>query len=162
MKGVLEFLSDPPYTFWVFVTFAIVFFVAWRAQRILNPIFEAMINAVAINAGRYALVWLLAAGFGLAASLSAFIDIFLQLEKADAAKMAWWQILALIAKAIYPGLVAVLAFLNKTAANAGNAAGSPTAAAGTVPSAPGILESQLSKPPFSSQQTADSTKPSTS
>ena len=161
MKEFLDFLRDPPYTFWVLVFLGLGLFFVWRAQRILNPILEALIKTTAINAGRYALVWLLAAGFGLAASLSAFTDIFVQFEKADAAKMGWWQILALIAKVIYPGLVAVLAFLNKTAANAGNAAGSPTAAAGTVPSAPGILEAQLSKPPFASQQTADSTKPST-
>ena len=63
---------------------------------------------------RYTVAYIAALGYALLASLGAFIDIFGALTRDQAHTLTWWQVAALAAKTITPGVAAVLAFLNQT------------------------------------------------
>jgi hypothetical protein len=67
---------------------------------------------------RYTVAYIAAAGYALMASMGAFIDIFSALTREQAEALPWWGVLALIAKAIVPGIAAILAFLNQSVSKA--------------------------------------------
>lgn len=62
----------------------------------------------------HTLTYLLAALFFLSANLTAIADAFATLNKPDMAALGWWQVAALVAKALNAGCVAVIALLTKS------------------------------------------------
>lgn len=82
----------------------------WRVQQDVRPIFIAVRDGVAREAGSNAAAYAIAILFGLTASASAFIDVFQHLDAASLAAMSWHQYATLWVKVLNPFFVAVLAY----------------------------------------------------
>lgn len=73
-------------------------------------IFAALQKHVA----KHALTYLIAMLLGIAASFTAIYDNFWILEPPEAAKLGWWQWMALFSKCIAPFATTVVAYLIKS------------------------------------------------
>lgn len=87
---------------------ALVF--AHTIRERLEPILTGMVNGLAEQARRNAQAYAIAMMFGLSASLSAFVDVFKDMNAAAFDGMSMHQYLAAVAKVANPFLVAVLAY----------------------------------------------------
>lgn len=80
------------------------------AENSLRPVFSSFAAGVAQNASTNATFYMMAMLFGLSASLSAFYDVFSQLDDKAFTGLTLHQYAALWAKVLNPFIVAVLAY----------------------------------------------------
>lgn len=71
-------------------------------------------DGLAEHARRQAMAYVLAFLLATSASLGAFIETFGGLTREQVAALAWWQISALLAKCLAPGVAAIIALLVKS------------------------------------------------
>lgn len=69
---------------------------------------------LAEHARRQALAYVLAFLLATSASLGAFIETFGMLTREQMTALAWWQVCALLAKCLAPGVAAIIALLVKS------------------------------------------------
>jgi phage tail sheath gpL-like len=69
---------------------------------------------LAEHARRQAMAYVLAFLLATSASLGAFIETFGGLSREQMLALAWWQVCALLAKCLAPGVAAVIALLVKS------------------------------------------------
>jgi len=72
-----------------------------------------MWQALRHHAGKHALFYLIAGGFGLQAFGTGFYDNFWPIEPADMAKLGWWQVLAAVLKSLSFAVGIVVGYLLK-------------------------------------------------
>lgn len=72
-----------------------------------------MLEALKRHAGKHALFYVIALGFGLQAFGTGFYDNFWPIEPADMAKLGWWQILAAVLKSLSFAVGIVVGYLLK-------------------------------------------------
>lgn len=97
------------------LTFLLLMLIALRQLRDdVNPIFKSVIGGLTTDASRNAKQYAIAIGFGLSASLSAFVDVFKELDAASLKALGWHQYAADWAKVINPFVVAVLAYTTQS------------------------------------------------
>lgn len=72
-----------------------------------------MFSAIKTHAGKHALFYVIALGFGLQAFGTGFYDNFWPIEPADMAKLGWWQILAAVLKSLSFAVGIVVGYLLK-------------------------------------------------
>ncbi len=72
-----------------------------------------MLEAFKRHAGKHALFYVIALGFGLQAFGTGFYDNFWPLEPEDMAKLGWWQILAAFLKSLSFAVGIVVGYLLK-------------------------------------------------
>jgi hypothetical protein len=89
-----------------------------------SPITNAIVGGVAKNAGSNATAYAIAFMFGLSASLSAFYDVFSQMDAKTFDQTSWHQYAALWAKCLNPFVVAVLAYATQNKFTGGGLGGS--------------------------------------
>ena len=70
----------------------------------IRPIVHGVIDSLGKQAGRNAIIWTMALMYACAASLQALAEVATQLQ---------WLYLAAAAKVLQPGIVAVIAYVNK-------------------------------------------------
>ena len=92
------------------VLIGIGLFALRRLTSDMRPIFVNIVGGVAKTAGSNATAYAIAIMFGLSASLSAFVDVFKDMDKTEMDVITWPQVLALIARVANPFIVAVLAY----------------------------------------------------
>lgn len=107
MHGVFDYIS---HAIWPLTFLAVALFGLNRMRATIEPVVRAMMTALAKQAQDQAGMWMVAGMFGLSASLSAFYDIFSQVNKADFEGMSGWQLAALLAKVANPFIIAALAY----------------------------------------------------
>lgn len=95
---------------WPITAFAMFLVVLRMVEKRTGPIFDSIIGGVAKNAGTNAVFYAIAIMFGLSASLSAFIEVFQQMDEAAWKVITWHQYATLWAKVLNPFIVAVLAY----------------------------------------------------
>lgn len=117
---------------WPLVFLLIMLIVIRQVRDDVNPIFKSVIGGLAQDAGRNAKQYAIAIGFGLSASLSAFVDVFKELDAAAVTSLGWHQYAALWAKCFNPFIVAVLAYATQSSFKPGGTA----APFSTTPSQP--------------------------
>lgn len=127
---------DPSQLIWPFVVLLIVVVMTRRLTSDLRPIFVNIVGGVAKGAQSNATAYGIALMFGISASLSAFVDVFKDMNATALAAMSWHQYLVLWAKIANPFCIAILAYATQNNFKSGPLA--PTA-----PAAP-----SLSTPPF--------------
>jgi predicted PurR-regulated permease PerM len=71
-------------------------------------------DGLAEHARRQAMAYVLAFLLATSASLGAFIETFGPLTRAQVGALAWWQVCALLAKCLAPGVAAIIALLVKS------------------------------------------------
>lgn len=76
----------------------------------VRPIFVNVVDGVAKSASSNAQAYAIAIMFGLSASLSAFYDVFSQMDAKAFSEMTWHQYLAAWSKVLNPFCVAILAY----------------------------------------------------
>lgn len=97
------------------LTFLLLMLVGLRQVRNdVNPILKSVIAGLTTDASRNAKQYAIAIGFGLSASLSAFVDVFKELDSAAILAMGWHQYAAAWAKVAAPFVVAVLAYATQS------------------------------------------------
>lgn len=72
-----------------------------------------MWTAIKGHAGKHALFYVIALGFGLQAFGTGFYDNFWPIEPADMAKLGWWQVLAAVLKSCSFAVGIVVGYLLK-------------------------------------------------
>lgn len=95
---------------WPITAFAMFLVVLRMFEKRTGPILDSIIGGVAKNAGSNAVFYAVAIMFGLSASLSAFIEVFQQLDEQAWKMMTWHQYATLWAKVLNPFIVAILAY----------------------------------------------------
>lgn len=98
---------------WPTVALMAVLLVSIASRRLasdVRPIFVGIVGGVAKSASSNAQAYAIAIMFGLSASLSAFYDVFSQMDVKAFADMTWHQYAAMWSKVLNPFLVAVLAY----------------------------------------------------
>lgn len=95
---------------WPLTVLLIFLIVLWRVQQDVRPIFIAVRDGVAKEAGNNSAAYAIAIMFGLTAAASAFIDVFQHLTAEALAAMSWHQYATLWVKVLNPFGVAVLAY----------------------------------------------------
>lgn len=75
---------------------------------------QSITAGLAEHAQRQAMAYVLAFLLATSASLGAFVETFGALTREQVAALAWWQICALLAKCLAPGLAAIIALLVKS------------------------------------------------
>lgn len=97
------------------LVFLLLMLVAIRQVREeVKPIFTSVVGGLTQDAGRNAKQYAIALGFGLSASLSAFVDVFKELDAAAVSALGWHQYAAAWAKCFNPFIVAVLAYATQS------------------------------------------------
>jgi hypothetical protein len=97
------------------LTFVLVLLIVLRHLRDeVKPIFASVVGGLSQDAGRNAKQYAIAIGFGLSASLSAFVDVFKELDAAAVGALGWHQYAAAWAKVANPFVVAVLAYATQS------------------------------------------------
>lgn len=79
-----------------------------------DKVVDAVVEGLTTNAQKNAMAVLLACALAISASIGAFIDNFGGIDSDAMHVLAWWQILALLAKCANPGIVAVIGLLMKS------------------------------------------------
>lgn len=115
---------------WPLVALLGFLIVLHNVRDAIAPISKGVITGIAANAQKYALSYVLACFLAISASIGAFIDNFGPLDRAAMDGLAWWQIAAVVAKCMNPGIVAIIGFLMKSPLPA------PPATSGTQPPFP--------------------------
>lgn len=105
--SVYEILST---MVWPLVVLLLALFVLRQVRQDVHPIFVQIIGGVAKSAGSNAPAYAIAILFGLSASLSAFVDVFKELDRNAIMSMSWHQYLVCWAKVANPFVVAILAY----------------------------------------------------
>jgi hypothetical protein len=111
---------------WPLVFLLIMLFVLRQVRDDVNPIFKSVVGGLTQDAGRNAKQYAIAIGFGLSASLSAFVDVFKELDAAGVSALGWHQYAALWAKCLNPFIVAVLAYATQSSFKPANGNGNGT------------------------------------
>ncbi len=75
---------------------------------------KAVGQALREHIQKYALQYVVAFALACSASLQQFFNTFSALDRAGMDKLAWWQVLALIAGCLQPGLTALLGYLMRS------------------------------------------------
>lgn len=97
------------------VAFLLMFlFVLRKVESQVSPVVTVVVNGVAKTAAANATACAIAIGYGLSACLSAFYDVFNQLDAKSMVDMSWHQYFALWAKVLNPFVVTVLAYAAKS------------------------------------------------
>lgn len=107
MSPYVEILSS---LVWPLVVLLIALVVLRQIREDVRPIFVQVVNGVAQSAGSNAPAYAIAVLFGLSASMSAFVDVFKELNREAILAMSWHQYLVCWAKVFNPFIVAVLAY----------------------------------------------------
>lgn len=106
------------------LTFLLIALLVLRQVRDeVKPIFSSIVGGVAKSAGSNATAYAIAIMFGLSASLSAFYDVFSQLDAKALTDMSWHQYFSLWAKIGNPFIVAVLAYATQNKFTGGGLSG---------------------------------------
>lgn len=97
------------------LSFILIMLIVLRQLRDdMSPIFRSVVGGLSQDAGRNAKQYAIAIGFGLSASLSAFVDVFKELDSAAVAALGWHQYATLWAKCFNPFVVALLAYTTQS------------------------------------------------
>lgn len=105
---------------WPLIFLLIMLFVLRQVRDDVNPIFKSVVGGLSQDASRNAKQYAIAIGFGLSASLSAFVDVFKELDAAAIGSLGWHQYAAAWAKVANPFVVAVLAYATQSSFKPGN------------------------------------------
>ncbi len=89
-------------------------FFVYRFSEKTNILVDAVVNGLVANAQKNAVAVLICLALALSASIGAFIDNFGSVDHDAMSQLAWWQIVALLAKCANPGIVAIIGFLMKS------------------------------------------------
>lgn len=73
-----------------------------------------MWEALKAHASRQALAYAIAIALALSASLTAFHDKFSVLTRAQVQELGWWQLVALVANCLNPGVIALVGYLMRS------------------------------------------------
>lgn len=95
---------------WPLVVLLLALFVLRQVRQDVHPIFVQIIGGVAKSAGSNAPAYAIAILFGLSASMSAFVDVFKEMNRPAIMALSWHQYLVCWAKVFNPFIVAVLAY----------------------------------------------------
>lgn len=95
---------------WPLVALLAFLIVSRRVASDFRPIFVNVVDGVAKAAGSNAQAYGIAILFGLSASLSAFYDVFSQVDAKAFSDMTWHQYAAMWSKVLNPFCVAILAY----------------------------------------------------
>ncbi len=95
---------------WPLIVLLLALFVLRQIREDVHPIFIQVVNGVAKSAGSNAPAYAIALLFGMSASLSAFVDVFKELNRPAILAMSWHQYLVCWAKVANPFVVAILAY----------------------------------------------------
>lgn len=106
----MEYLTAIGKIAWPIIIVLVGLFCIARVTRDVRPIFVNIVGGVAKEAGSNAAAYAIAIMFGLSASLSAFYDVFSQMDTKAFADLTWHQYFAMWSKVLNPFLVAVLAY----------------------------------------------------
>jgi hypothetical protein len=79
-----------------------------------NALSVTMWEALKVHAAKQALAYAIALALALSASLNAFHDNFAVLTRDQAQTLGWWQLLALVAKCLNPGVIALVGYLMRS------------------------------------------------
>lgn len=126
-------LTDIAGMVWPLVVVLMLLLIMRQLRDDVNPIFKSVVGGLSQDAGRNAKQYAIAIGFGLSASLSAFVDVFKELDAATIGTLGWHQYAAAWAKVANPFVVAVLAYATQSNFKPGNSAGTNPPFAGTPP-----------------------------
>lgn len=85
-----------------------------RLRATVDPLVAGVVGGLAKHAQVNAPAYGIACMFALSASLGAFYDVFSQVDYNTLHGMTWWQLGALIAKVLNPGIVAVTAYATQS------------------------------------------------
>lgn len=92
------------------VLLGIALYLANRVSTDMRPIFVNIVGGVAKQAQSNAMFYAVALMFGLSSSLSAFVDVFKDMDAASLQAMSWHQYAVLWAKVANPFFVTILAY----------------------------------------------------
>lgn len=95
---------------WPLVFIVTMLVMSRRLSADLRPIFVNIVGGVAKGAQSNALAYGIALLFGISASLSAFVDVFKEMDSAKLAAMSWHQYAVCWAKIANPFCIAILAY----------------------------------------------------
>jgi hypothetical protein len=90
---------------WPMCFLLVAFVVLRRVKDSLDPIVQGMTGTLKVQATKYAMAWALACMYAAGASLQALGEVATQLG---------WVYVAAFAKVSQPGIIAVIAFVNKS------------------------------------------------
>ncbi len=111
---MIEYLNELWPYFLALLILTIGGFFVYRFSEKTNKIVDAVVNGLVDNAQHNAVAVLVCLALALSASIGAFIDNFGALDAATMKQIAWWQVLAMLAKCANPGIVAIIGFLMKS------------------------------------------------
>jgi len=94
----------------------------------MGTLLKSISEGLAEHAKRQAVAYVLAFLLATSASLGAFIETFGALTRESMQALAWWQVAALMAKCVAPGVAAVIALLVKSPLQAGPSSPKSTSA----------------------------------
>jgi hypothetical protein len=86
---------------WPLTVILLCLLILWRVGDELQPVFKGVVNQLATQSQKYALLWVTAAMYGALASMQALIDVAHQLE---------WYYLEAFARVVGPGIAAIVAY----------------------------------------------------
>lgn len=95
---------------WPLVVVLIALLLLKKAEDGLRPVFNSIIGGVAKNAGSNATFYAMAIMFGLSASISAFVDVFKDMDNTLWSAITWHQYASMWARVLNPFIVAILAY----------------------------------------------------
>ena len=110
---------------WPLVVVLLGLFVLRRIRQNMDPIFDQVVSGVAKSARANAPAYAIAILFGLSASLSAFVDVFKEMNRDAILAMSWHQYLVCWAKVLNPFVVAILAYATQNKFKGGNPPNQP-------------------------------------
>lgn len=97
------------------LTFLLIMLIVLRNVRDdVKPIVNSVVGGLTQDAARNAKQYAIAIGFGLSASIAAFVDVFKDLDAAGVQALGWHQYATLWAKCLNPFIVAVLAYATQS------------------------------------------------
>lgn len=106
---------------WPLVVALVLLYLLRRVSDRVEPIFISVVNGVAKSAQSNAPAYAIAILFGLSASLSAFVDVFKEMNRDAIVALSWHQYAVLWAKVANPFIVAILAYATQNKFKGGNA-----------------------------------------
>lgn len=92
------------------ILLGVALFMANRLTTEMRPIFVNIVGGVAKQAQSNAMFYAVALMFGLSSSLSAFVDVFKDMDAATIQSISWHQYAVLWAKVANPFFVTILAY----------------------------------------------------
>lgn len=107
-------MSDWSTIIWPLAFILVSLIVMRQLRDDLGPIFRSMVASLSTTAAKNSGQFAIALGFGLSASLSAFVDVFHTLSFDAWQDMTWHQYATMWAKCFNPFIVAVLAYATQS------------------------------------------------